>query len=233
MALRVIALSCLVFLLSLTMATSDQCQYLVRVQTGDHDNGGTDSKISLKLFNSLSNNSYTVKNLEDSGIMPPGHDYFERGNLDFFSHSGPCISVCGITVTSDNTGNKPGWYLEGVEVTVSGRISDKISFPVNQWLALGEWPNRLCKSSAVHLHALRSRPPSKLVSIISCRIIAQLSNYCSFEGVLYCKPHYDQLLKKTGSLEKSFEGTQEKYVPCKKTVYPIEKACDTILPYFS
>lgn len=34
----------------------------------------------------------------------------------------------------------------------------------------------------------------------------QLSNYCSFEGVLYCKPHFDQLYKMTGSLQKSFEG---------------------------
>ncbi|KAG0482475.1 hypothetical protein HPP92_010559 [Vanilla planifolia] len=78
----------------------------------------------------------------------------------------------------------------------------------------------------------------------------QLSNYSSFEGVLYCKPHYDQLLKVTGSLDKSFEaaprsskaekhvdreglansrissifvGTQDKCVVCKKTAYPIEK----------
>ncbi|XP_028778346.1 LIM domain-containing protein WLIM1-like [Neltuma alba] len=42
-----------------------------------------------------------------------------------------------------------------------------------------------------------------------CKGTLKLSNYCSFEGVLYCKPHYDQLLKKTGSLEKSFEGIQE------------------------
>lgn len=35
----------------------------------------------------------------------------------------------------------------------------------------------------------------------------QLSNYSSFEGVLYCKPHFDQLLKMTGSLDKSFEGS--------------------------
>ncbi|KAI9083207.1 hypothetical protein K1719_034739 [Acacia pycnantha] len=33
----------------------------------------------------------------------------------------------------------------------------------------------------------------------------QLSNYNSFEGVLYCKPHFDQLFKRTGSLDKSFE----------------------------
>ncbi|KAG5121486.1 hypothetical protein JHK84_039826 [Glycine max] len=33
-----------------------------------------------------------------------------------------------------------------------------------------------------------------------------LSNYCSFEGVLYCKPHFHQLFKMTGSWDKSFEG---------------------------
>ena len=37
-------------------------------------------------------------------------------------------------------------------------------------------------------------------------LFLQLSNYSSFEGVLYCRPHYDQLFKRTGSLDKSFEG---------------------------
>ncbi|CAK9330185.1 unnamed protein product [Citrullus colocynthis] len=82
-----------------------------------------------------------------------------------------------------------------------------------------------------------------------CNSTLKLFNYSSFEGVLYCKPHFDQLFKMTGSLEKSFEGTprtlrtdrstnqvqsnskvsslfagtQDKCVTCKKTVYPIEK----------
>ncbi|KAJ6970442.1 hypothetical protein NC653_034894 [Populus alba x Populus x berolinensis] len=82
-----------------------------------------------------------------------------------------------------------------------------------------------------------------------CKGTLKLSNYSSFEGVLYCKPHFDQLFKMTGSLDKSFEGTpktvrgdrsadqvlsnskvssmfagtQEKCVACKKTVYPLEK----------
>ncbi|KAL8154027.1 hypothetical protein V2J09_011787 [Rumex salicifolius] len=76
-----------------------------------------------------------------------------------------------------------------------------------------------------------------------------LSNYNSFEGVLYCKPHFDQNFKRTGSLDKSFEGTpkiakpekptdsekapskaasmfagtRDKCVGCTKTVYPTEK----------
>ncbi|XP_022952743.1 LIM domain-containing protein WLIM1-like [Cucurbita moschata] len=81
-----------------------------------------------------------------------------------------------------------------------------------------------------------------------CKGTLKLSNYCSFEGVLYCRPHYDQLFKRTGSLDKSFEGTpkitkpekptenenaksvssmfggtRDKCAGCIKTVYPIEK----------
>ncbi|KAF9621178.1 hypothetical protein IFM89_016672 [Coptis chinensis] len=83
-----------------------------------------------------------------------------------------------------------------------------------------------------------------------CRGTLKLSNYNSFEGVLYCRPHFDQTFKRTGSLDKSFDGTpkivkpekpvdtenpninrvsnrfvgtREKCLLCKKTVYPIEK----------
>lgn len=90
-----------------------------------------------------------------------------------------------------------------------------------------------------------------------CTGTLKLSNYCSFEGVLYCRPHYDQLFKRTGSLEKSFEGipkilkpekptadkengksvsdlfagTREKCVGCQKTVYPTEKVSVNGTPY--
>ncbi|KAJ7539391.1 hypothetical protein O6H91_11G090900 [Diphasiastrum complanatum] len=44
-----------------------------------------------------------------------------------------------------------------------------------------------------------------------CHGTLKLSNYASLEGVLYCKPHFDQLFKLTGSFDKSFEtGMQPK-----------------------
>lgn len=50
----------------------------------------------------------------------------------------------------------------------------------------------------------------------------QLSNYNSFEGVLYCRPHFDQLFKRTGSLDKSFEGTsKKKKLSCKWSLISI------------
>ncbi|PQP93445.1 LIM domain-containing protein WLIM1-like [Prunus yedoensis var. nudiflora] len=88
--------------------------------------------------------------------------------------------------------------------------------------------------------------------------IIKLSNYNSFEGVLYCRPHFDQLFKRTGSLDKSFEGTpkivkperpvdnekpavakassmfggtRDKCFGCKNTVYPTEKVTVNGTPY--
>ncbi|KAK8561325.1 hypothetical protein V6N12_048399 [Hibiscus sabdariffa] len=73
-----------------------------------------------------------------------------------------------------------------------------------------------------------------------CRGTLKLSNYNSFEGVLYCRPHYDQLFKRTGTpkivkperqmdnenaakVSNMFGGTREKCKCCDKTAYPIER----------
>lgn len=91
-----------------------------------------------------------------------------------------------------------------------------------------------------------------------CRGTLKLGNYNSFDGVLYCRPHFDQLFKRTGSLDKSFEGTpkvvkpdkhvdsekpvaskvsnsfagtREKCVGCGKTVYPTERVTVNGTPY--
>ncbi|GMI77388.1 WLIM1 [Hibiscus trionum] len=88
-----------------------------------------------------------------------------------------------------------------------------------------------------------------------CKGTLKLGNYNSFEGVLYCRPHFDQLFKRTGSLDKSFEGrqiqekpvdgekpaatkvsgmfagTRDKCFGCKNTVYPTERVTVNGTPY--
>ncbi|CAI9091630.1 OLC1v1026704C2 [Oldenlandia corymbosa var. corymbosa] len=81
-----------------------------------------------------------------------------------------------------------------------------------------------------------------------CKGTLKLSNYSSMEGVLYCKPHYEQLFKESGNFVKNFQspaksaekltpeltrspskaasmfsGTQDKCATCGKTAYPLEK----------
>ncbi|XP_076924823.1 LIM domain-containing protein WLIM2b-like [Bidens hawaiensis] len=73
-----------------------------------------------------------------------------------------------------------------------------------------------------------------------------ISTYSSLDGVLFCKPHFEQKFKERGGLPKVtpakpqepenslqgkapsklaalFSGTQDKCAVCKKTVYPLEK----------
>lgn len=81
-----------------------------------------------------------------------------------------------------------------------------------------------------------------------CKGTLKLSNYSSMEGVLYCKPHFEQLFREAGNFNKNFQspakasdklnpeltrspskaagmfsGTQEKCAICSKTAYPLEK----------
>ncbi|KAM7260975.1 hypothetical protein ACFE04_026450 [Oxalis oulophora] len=80
-----------------------------------------------------------------------------------------------------------------------------------------------------------------------CKGTLQMSTYSSMDGVLYCKPHFEQLFKESGNFSKNFQpgnaaekrndnlnripskvssmfsGTQDKCSACQKTVYPLEK----------
>ncbi|KDP25467.1 hypothetical protein JCGZ_20623 [Jatropha curcas] len=77
-----------------------------------------------------------------------------------------------------------------------------------------------------------------------CNGLLVMGSYSSMEGVLYCKPHFEQLFRETGSYAKKFpssgekknaltrtpskfssmfSGTQDKCARCNKTAYPLEK----------
>ncbi|GMP45507.1 hypothetical protein CsSME_00014012 [Camellia sinensis var. sinensis] len=108
----------------------------------------------------------------------------------------------------------------------------------------------LARAKKKLLHRVRISHLLYAILVREMLFILQLGNYNSFEGVLYCRPHFDQLFKRTGSLDKSFEGTpkivkpekpidsekplankvsskfggtREKCVGCKNTVYPTER----------
>nr|KYP48718.1 Pollen-specific protein SF3 [Cajanus cajan] len=110
------------------------------------------------------------------------------------------------------------------------KACDKTVYPVDQLSADGTAYHKACFKCS------------------HCKGTLKLSNYSSMEGVLYCKPHYEQLFKETGSFKKNFvspakqtdktspeltktptkaasmfSGTQEKCATCGKTAYPLEK----------
>ncbi|CAK7334605.1 unnamed protein product [Dovyalis caffra] len=148
MSLCSILLSVFVILSFSTIAFSDEdCVYTMYVRTGSIIKGGTDSVISVKLYDSY---GYGVRipDLERwGGLMGPRHNYFERGNLDIFSGRGPCLDapVCALNLTSDGSGSGHGWYVNYVEVTTTGvhAACAQTQFTIEQWLALDTSPYQL------------------------------------------------------------------------------------------
>ncbi|GAB4847297.1 PLAT domain-containing protein 2 [Ancistrocladus abbreviatus] len=125
----------------------DKCVYTVYVRTGSIIKGGTDSIISLTVYDQYDNYVH-IPNLETwGGLMGPTHNYFERGNLDIFSGRGLCLrgSVCAMNLTSDGSGSHHGWYCNYVEVTSTGPhiACAQQKFTVEQWLARDAAPYEL------------------------------------------------------------------------------------------
>ncbi|KAL7131529.1 hypothetical protein ABFS83_12G009600 [Erythranthe nasuta] len=123
------------------------CVYTVYVRTSNKIKAGTDSIISLTLYDE-NNNWVMIDNLQSwGGLMGPGSDYFERGNLDIFSGRGPCLygPVCAMNLTSDGSGFGHGWYCNYVEVTTAGvhKACTQQKFNVEQWLATDTSPYQL------------------------------------------------------------------------------------------
>lgn len=137
----------------------DKCVYTVYIRTGTVWKGGTDSIISLSLGDVSGGRAVSIANLETwGGQMEPGHDYFERGNLDIFSGRGLCLDTtpCYLELVSDGTGSGHGWYCNYVEVTVTGPHlgCGQQLFTVEEWLATDRSPYNLtavrdnCKDGA-------------------------------------------------------------------------------------
>lgn len=121
--------------------------YTVYIRTGSILKAGTDSIISLTLYDA-DGYGILIRNLEAwGGLMGPDYDYFERGNLDIFSGRGPCLTgpICAMNLTSDGTGPHHGWYCNYVEVTTTGAhipCAQQL-FTVEEWLATDRSPYKL------------------------------------------------------------------------------------------
>lgn len=121
--------------------------YTIYVRTGSIIKGGTDSTISVTLY-AENGDGVRINDIEAwGGLMGPGYNYYERGNLDIFSGRGPCLGgpLCGLNLTSDGSGSHHGWYCNYVEVTTTGPHIDckQTLFTIEQWLATDTSPYEL------------------------------------------------------------------------------------------
>jgi hypothetical protein len=99
--------------------------YTVKVQTGDVDDAGTDAKVYITLYGR--NGSSGERHLEESQEHPK--DPFEKGYLDTFTLDNEDLGdLHCINIRHDNSGHKPGWFLEHI-------IVNKWDFHCHRWLA--------------------------------------------------------------------------------------------------
>ncbi|KAI3947034.1 hypothetical protein MKW92_004547 [Papaver armeniacum] len=141
---HLLLISLLLSLAIICQSDDDECVHTLYIRTSNIIKGGTDSKISVTFYNKHGK-TFEIPNIETwGGLMEPGHDYFERGNLDIFSGRGDCFEhhICGMILTSDGTGWGHGWYVNYVELTSTGKHKNcrKQLFTVEQWLATDTWP---------------------------------------------------------------------------------------------
>ncbi|KAL3527756.1 hypothetical protein ACH5RR_012412 [Cinchona calisaya] len=137
----------LICIFNISASADPDCVYTVYIRTGSIWKGGTDSIISLTLYDA-DGDGVRINNLEAwGGLMGPDYNYFERGNLDIFSGRVPCLTgpVCYMNLTSDGSGPHHGWYCNYVEVTTTGvhQACTQQQFTVDQWLATDTSPYEL------------------------------------------------------------------------------------------
>jgi hypothetical protein len=105
--------------------------YRIVVKTGGIKNAGTDANVFITLRGSSGNSGERQ--------LDSVNDDFERNSVGTYSiHTTKALGdLRKVRIRHDNTGNKPGWFLDFI--TVHEEDSDKMwFFPCNRWLAVDE-----------------------------------------------------------------------------------------------
>ncbi|KAF3571134.1 hypothetical protein F2Q69_00062787 [Brassica cretica] len=141
---NLIIIPILALFVSSSLDAAENCHYTISVKTGSRHDSGTDAVIGIVLADK-SGKYIEIKNLVSwGGNMEPGRDYFENYYLDIFTGTEQCLptTICFMTLNSDGSGHKPGWYAANVDVktTKTGTPSKYQHFTVEQWLANSEPP---------------------------------------------------------------------------------------------
>ncbi|MHC5905582.1 PLAT/LH2 domain-containing protein [Streptomyces sp. S6] len=103
-------------------------QYRISVYTGDRSGAGTDANVYITI--------YGARGVAGPIKLDNSENNFERGKTDRFTLGLPDVGrVQRINIRHDNSGEKPGWYLNKVTIDVNG---DHPKFPCNRWLATDE-----------------------------------------------------------------------------------------------
>lgn len=104
--------------------------YSVKVYTGTADGAGTNANVYITLHGATASSPECE--------LDNGDNNFEAGDVDTFSLSlGDLGELSTVRIRHDNSGTKPGWYLNNIEINDSSTGKD-VNFPCYRWLATDE-----------------------------------------------------------------------------------------------
>ena len=122
--LSIISFFVMFLLPSLALANTE---YSISIHTGTVHKSGTGAKVFIKLYGE---NGRT----EDIRLDNQENN-FENGQTDTFLITTQDIGdIKSIRLRHDNSGEKPGWYVDSVEIR-NKQTGKELEFIVNNWLA--------------------------------------------------------------------------------------------------
>ena len=104
-------------------------------------NSGTTAKVAIDIYGTEESTGIIQLNLEEPGV---NNLLFTRGSTDVFLLlvNKPLGAIQGVRIGHDNSGERPSWFLEEVEV-VDVQVSESWTFTSSQWLALEREDGRI------------------------------------------------------------------------------------------
>ena len=106
--------------------------YDIVVSSGVWRNSGTTANVALTITGEMhESKTILLRNKNDEC------NFFSRGGIDGFEFltSGYLGQLKEITITHDNTGENPSWFVENV-IIKDNQTDEQWCFPVNRWLAV-------------------------------------------------------------------------------------------------
>ncbi|MBN2198975.1 MAG: hypothetical protein JW747_03915 [Candidatus Aminicenantes bacterium] len=117
--------------------------YRIEVKTGTRSGAGTDANVRLALYGPKRADGMRLRSGDEWNLFDPSKNWrahFENGKTDTFRLTGKSLDDLEfITLRHDNTGDKPGWFVERLSVKNETTGKER-HFVVNQWLAFNEGP---------------------------------------------------------------------------------------------
>jgi lipoxygenase homology domain-containing protein 1 len=112
-------------------------KYKVEAWTGTNGDAGTNANVFVTLYGCKG----------DTGERHFENGKFEKGSYDTFTFESMDVGeIHSMNIRHDNSGHKPGWFLDRAQIQVDGKAV--AYFPCNRWLADNEDDKRISRGLA-------------------------------------------------------------------------------------